>query len=113
MDITKLAAATLNKLVTDVQFNDVEKMTNGWLSIFGSKQREDRVRLNMDNMEKRQNAMALKVPWSKKREVWYEKNLWSYMPMFDVFECQETWDMSALHMYMFLDFVLFPQCYAN
>ena len=29
MDITKLAAATLNKLVTDVQFNDVEKMTNG------------------------------------------------------------------------------------
>ena len=30
------------------------------------------------------------------------------MPMFDVDEVEATWSMSALHLKMFLDFVLFP-----
>lgn len=113
MDVSKLPAKILNEVVTKAQLDDCQLITSWATPIFRTEDWAARKRYVISNMGRRQDAYDKKQKWSKKCWLRYEKNLAKYMPIFDVEEVEATWTMSALHLKMFLDFVLFPPYSAN
>ena len=83
------------------KIENIEKLTIKWKPIFYTEEREAREKLNRENFSKRCKDYSK----NNRSEDRYCKNIdKKKYSSFNVEESQETWFMSWLHLYRFLEF---------